>query len=544
MTLREILAAERRRQRWLLRAASTAAAAGGAAAVLLLGLSGWFIAACSVAGAAGVVGAAGLNYLLPSAAIRLLTIVRTGARHAERLTGHDAALGLLARLRPALFLALATSPPATALGLSAGDATARLIGDVGEIEAQVIRRPARIGAIVAWGTGVALLASAGGAWAAGAALLPAGAAVLALRLGRRHKRYGRAVPAANGALRQEFATLLAAAPELRAYGLEDWAARRLAARGTVLARAQAAATECWSEPLLTAAGGGAAVLTLCACAGAPLPVAGMAGLVSLMVGEGFAAHLRLCRRLGEQRAAEQRLDAILGGAAARSNRPAPAARPTIGIARLGAVLRPGTVAGLIGPSGCGKTRLLNTLVRLDETGSEIWLDGRDLGDFDPLAVRACFALAAQDAPVLSGTVRDNLLLGDPGASDDRLWEALHDAVLDDRVRALSGGLDQWLGQDGTLLSGGERRRLSLARAYMRAAPWLLLDEPTEGLDAPTEALVVARLASRLARHGQGAIIATHRPCPLGACVVSYALRHLDEEASVRPVVPETGIVAR
>lgn len=535
MTLREILAMERRRQRWLLRAASTAAAVGGAASVLLLGLSGWFIAACSVAGAAG------LNYLLPSAAIRLLTIVRTGARHAERLTGHDAALGLLARLRPALFRALAASPPATALGVSAGDATARLIGDVSEIEAQVIRRPARIGALAAWGAGVSLLAAAGGAWAAGAALLPAGAALLALRLARRHERHGRAVPAANGALRQEFAALLAATPELRAYGLEAWASRRLAARGTMLARAQAAATECWSEPMLAAAGGIAAVLTLCACAGAPLPIAGMAGLASLMVGEGFAAHLRLRRRLGEQRAAEQRLDAILGGPAARSNHDAPAACPTIELPRLGAVLPPGTVAGLIGPSGCGKTRLLNTLVRLDETGADVRLDGRGIGEFDPLAVRACFALAAQHAPVLSGTVRDNLLLGDPGADDAQLWKALHDAVLDDRVRALSDGLDQWLGQDGALLSGGERRRLALARTYLRTAPWLLLDEPTEGLDAPTEALVVARLASRLARHGQGAIIVTHRPRPLSACAVTYALRSQDDDAHSRPAVPETGV---
>jgi ATP-binding cassette subfamily C protein CydC len=94
---------------------------------------------------------------------------------------------------------------------------------------------------------------------------------------------------------------------------------------------------------------------------------------------------------------------------------------------------------------------------------------------------------------------------------------LADACLDARVRALPAGLDGWIGEDGVRLSGGERRRLSLARAYLGTAPWLLLDEPTEALDAATERAVVERLARRLARTGQGLVVVTHRPALLALC---------------------------
>ena len=97
------------------------------------------------------------------------------------------------------------------------------------------------------------------------------------------------------------------------------------------------------------------------------------------------------------------------------------------------------------------------------------------------------------------------------------WAALEEACLADRIRAAPEGLATYVGDDGERLSGGERRRLALARAYLRDAPWLLLDEPTEGLDPATEAEVVARLDARLKRTGKGLILVSHRPAPVAIC---------------------------
>jgi ATP-binding cassette subfamily C protein CydC len=123
----------------------------------------------------------------------------------------------------------------------------------------------------------------------------------------------------------------------------------------------------------------------------------------------------------------------------------------------------------------------------------------------------------QDARLLTGTVADNLRLAAPTADDAELWDALADAQLDARVRRLPLGLATWIGDGGEVLSGGERRRLSVARAYLRPVPWLLLDEPTEGLDRRTEAELVAALERRLTRTGQGVVIVSHRPAPLALC---------------------------
>ena len=148
---------------------------------------------------------------------------------------------------------------------------------------------------------------------------------------------------------------------------------------------------------------------------------------------------------------------------------------------------------------------------------EALVGGHDLDSLGPDAARALFSYAPQQASLLSGTVRANLLLAHPSASDDEMWAALDCADLADLFRGLPKGLDTRLGENGARLSGGERRRLGLARAYLRPAPWLVLDEPTEGLDAMTEARVLVRLEQHLYRSGQGLILISHRPAPLELC---------------------------
>ena len=519
--LQRLLAGARRRERGRFLVAGMSAAAVAAASVLLLGLSGWFITGAALAGLAGGPAAWAFNTLLPSAGIRLLAILRTGCRYSERLSGHDAALRVLARVRPALFQALAASAPARAMAMSAGDASARMVQDVNEVETRLVLRSSAWGAWAACATGAALLSLAGGAALAMVAALIATLLLAAWRLAVRLDARGRAIPLAHGLLKQEFATLAAAAPELRAYDLEAWAAGRIDQRASRLVAAQQMVTKAggWFDLLLATATGLAVMLTLGLARGAALPITAMAALGAAMTVDGVAGTVRGLQQRGRLHAAEARLEAMLDrGEAVPGRMPALPEPPAIGLADLGATLPPGTLAGIAGPSGCGKTSLIERLLRLRDGGrGRITLGGVDIEDLDPSTARRCFAVAPQDAALLAGTVRENLLLADPAATEAAIWDALHDAALDERVRRLPQGLDTWIGENGARLSGGERRRLALARAYLRPAPWLLLDKPTEGLDAATEAVVVARLQARLAAHRQGALLVSHRPAPLAAC---------------------------
>ncbi len=515
--LDRMLAAERRRQRARLGLAGLCAATVAAASVLLLALSGWFITAAALAGGA----AAAFNYLLPSAAIRLLAILRTGCRYGERINSHDAALRALARLRPALFAALAAAPPALALALPTGEAVARVTQDVDEMEAGFVRRPALSAALAAAAAGAAVLWPAGLAALAGVLLV---LAALVFGAGRRAAALaarGGAAAEANGALKQEVAMLLAAAAELRAYGLEDWAAGRVAGRSAALVAAQhrAASGAAWFELAQAGAGGVAAMLALGLAAAATLPVAALAALGALMTIDGTLPWLRGQQRGGQLAAAARRLDAMLGDAPPPASTPLPPpADVSILLVRRGVRLQAGEIVGIAGPSGSGKTTLLETLIALRPARrGAIRLGDSDLADLTAARLRPCFSLAPQSAALLAGTVRDTLRLALPAATEADLWAALHGAALDQRVAALPEGLDTWIGEAGAGLSGGERRRLSLARALLRPAPWLLLDEPTEGLDAATEAELVRRLGRLLAARRQGALIASHRAAPLALC---------------------------
>ncbi|WP_458097764.1 amino acid ABC transporter ATP-binding/permease protein, partial [Roseomonas sp. WA12] len=516
--LHHLIAAERRNQRSRLIAAGIAAAAVSASSVLLLGLSGWFITASALAGAAGAASAHAFNYMLPSAGIRLLAILRTGSRYGERLVGHDAALRALARIRPALFAALAAAPPAVALGLSTGEASARLVGDVNAVEVRFVSLSARWSMVASVVSGVALLLLAGPAPALGTGVVVVAYLLVANRLATRLQAPGREALRAAGRLKETYATLASAAPELRAYGPEGWAAERIDARSGDLLAAQAAVTAGagWFDLAQAVATGLAAIGALAVSTDQTLPMAALAALGAAMTLDGTASFARGMAQRGASRGAEARLDAVL-----EIVRPPIAARtpvagpPVIRLACPAALLQPGSVVALTGPSGCGKTTLIETLLALrSAVPGRISIDGVDLAALPPERVRRCFAHAPQDAALLAGTVRDNLLLAWPEATEAALWEALCDAALAERVADLPGGLDAWIGEDGARLSGGERRRLVLARAYLRAAPWLLLDEPTEGLDLPTEHRVLNRLRDRLVRTGQGALIVTHRPGPI------------------------------
>lgn len=543
LSLQSLVAEQRRAQGHALILSALAAAVLALCAVLLMGLSGWFIAAAAAAGAGGKAAVMAFNYLLPSAGIRLLAILRTGARYGERLAGHAAALNALAEIRPALYRALARGRPEAALALSSGEASARLVQDVDAVETLFVRLSAPWAAAAALVAGLALTLLAGPV----PALCLLAAMGLLLVIGRLlaqgvSTEPGREVQGATGELKDAVAAYLAASPDLVCYDLEDRAVAAVMAHDQRLGQAQGRVVD--GEALMAAlqaiVSGLAVAAVLLAARDVAIPLAALAALSTVVALEGAAGLLRAFERAGAAAEAERRLNEVLIPSSEPARSPDPFGVRDLTLPISGGVrLAPGVRAALVGPSGCGKTQMLERLIGLRTAGLEGFaIAGTPLARLTPAFVRSQFAYGPQDARLLTGSVRDNLLLASPRASDAELWLALADAGLEDRISAMAGDLDAWVGEGGARLSGGERRRLSLARALLRPSPWLVLDEPTEGLDSQTEALVIARLEQRLARTGQGLLLVSHRPAPLALC--DRTLRLADPVAGLQPLATTAG----
>lgn len=512
--LAHLLIKARREQRTTGLYASTCAAIAAAAAVCLLALSGWFIAS---AAAAGLGAAFAFNYLLPSAGVRALAIIRTGGRYGERVFSHTAALSIMARLRPALFSAIARGNPEEVLQTSTGDASSALMQDVAVLEAASINGVSMVGACFGAAAGL-VMASMSGLYAA----LVVAAVMMILWIGARllmgfNKYAGTEELVAAAALKRATTAWMDAAAELTCYGAAAQALSTIDAAAAALAHIQSkrarreALLAAWPVLMLGVAVAGVLVSSR------DMPVALVLGaaLGGAIGVESLSGALRTIAQNRALAAASNRLGALFEPTAApkcdvRSLR--------VGGRKVG--LSPGARIAMVGPSGSGKTTALEQIIGL-----------RGMAAIAP----ARFAYAPQDATAITGTIRDNLLLGAQPRSDDELWSALRDACLERRVRALPGGLDAWIGDGGARLSGGERRRLALARALLPTVPWLVLDEPTEGLDIDTEAQVIARTRARLTRTGQGLLLVTHREAWL-AMGFNEIVATQDPDAGPKPPV--------
>ncbi|WGM37655.1 ATP-binding cassette domain-containing protein [Caulobacter sp. NIBR1757] len=511
-----LLRQERRRQGQALLIAAACAGAAAAAGVGLLGLSGWFLAGAALAGAAGPAATQAFNYLLPSAAIRLMAILRTAGRYGERLAGHTAGLRAGAALRAGLFARLTGAPPSHSLSLVSGDAISRLTEDVSQVEGGMIEDAGLWGAAAGAVACLGLIAIASPVAALAAALVLAAQVWSGRRLAARARGLARARLAASSALRGGMTRWLTMDQEVRALGVAEIARTDLRRLEDLRAeqeyagwRQQAALTGLLAVSTAVCVG---LVAVLSADAGPALMA--LAVLAAAAGAEAGGGMLRALDRAASAREAALRLDqAFPDPVVGPAPPPLRGQSLSLRIAGAEAALQRTDRLLLTGPSGSGKTTVLHRLVGLAPCREgEIWIDGVDLHALPAGCARALFSLAAQDAPLLSGTVRDNLTLG-RRLPDDALWSALHTACLDTRVQSLPLGLDCWLGDGGVALSGGERRRLSVARALLRPSPWLLLDEPTEGLDADVEAEIVRRLDERLRLEERGLILVSHRPAP-------------------------------
>jgi ATP-binding cassette subfamily B protein len=172
-------------------------------------------------------------------------------------------------------------------------------------------------------------------------------------------------------------------------------------------------------------------------------------------------------------------------------------------------VRPGETVALVGPSGAGKSTVFRLLLRFyDPQAGVVSVDGVDVRNADPVAVRGRFAWVSQEAPLFSGSASENIRFGREGASDDEVRAASEEAQALGFVEALPEGFDTALGERGKSLSGGQRQRMAIARALVRDAPILLLDEATSALDAENERLVQAALDN--AMQDRTTIVIAHR----------------------------------
>ena len=175
------------------------------------------------------------------------------------------------------------------------------------------------------------------------------------------------------------------------------------------------------------------------------------------------------------------------------------------------VVQPGERVLITGASGAGKSRILGTILGLrSDAPQRVVVGEAEVRELGLETLRRVFGNAPQDASLIAGTVADNLRLARQGVTEAQMWEALKVACLADTVRALPHGLDQWLGADGARLSGGQLKRLSVARALLSGRPWLVLDEPSEGLDSETEQALSKNLDRWLEDTGTGLILVSHR----------------------------------
>lgn len=521
----------REERRALLRGAllSTLVLVMGAA---LLGLSGWFIVAAAAAGLAG----AGqvFDVFRPSAMVRFLALGRTGARYGERLTTHDATLRAIARLRVRLLDGLGAQGWEQLIRLRGAEAINRITADVDALDGVPLRLALPLlagGAVhalafpVIWwlvDLRVALVIALGSLGGAAAVLFFGAWAAWAP---------SRRLEGAAQVFRTQMIDLVGARGDLAVYGQ---LARQGGAAAAAEARRHAAAQrldriERQAGAALGLVGAAVAAAALAiggglAAEGAITPARAAIGFfAALALFEAIAPLRRTLSELGRMQQAAARVSERLKPVPARvvAEGSAPAGvlemhdvsftRPGSARAVLcGVSLRvvPGERVALAGPSGSGKSTILLLAAGLLRPDSgTVTLDGTALDKIGEARLRGAVTLLTQRASLLMGSVSENLRLADPGADEAALWRALKAAGLDKVIEA-RGGLETRLGPRGAGLSGGEARRLLLARTILRRPSVLLLDEPTEGLDSERAATVLAGLDVALPE--AAIVMAAHR----------------------------------
>ncbi|MBO0128602.1 thiol reductant ABC exporter subunit CydC [Agrobacterium sp. OT33] len=505
-------------RRGMLLAGAVLAATTVLAGIGLLGVSGWFITATAIAGLLPATAYA-FDVFAPSAAIRLLALSRTAARYGERMTTHEATLSVLAALREKLFRGFAAPQAAKNLQARPARLLNRLTADIDALDSLYLRVlvPAAVAvlAAVATGIGLAFLDPLAGILAA--LFLVAAGLCIPVRSALKAEKFSRRRAVGLEALRARTADLVNGQAELLTTA-------RLSAQVSAVKQADDYLLSCdealnrietnagFSFGLATAVLLSAALLGMAWLAEqgtVSAPAAALGLLVCFAALEPFTALRRGAMELGRTLFSARRIAPRLS-ALAQTYCPA---LPRRGMAaelegvrlerdgndqpvltNINLAVAAGERVAIIGPSGAGKTSLIQLLA----------------GELRPAAgtVSALPSLPmTQRSQLFRDSIADNLRLAKPAATERELWSALEAAGLAEHVRSLPAGLETRLGEAGQGLSGGQSRRLALARFLLIDKPLWLLDEVTEGLDGETARDVLFRLFARA--EGKTVVMITH-----------------------------------
>jgi ATP-binding cassette subfamily C protein CydC len=505
---------------WLGVAISLAAIAAG---VALMTLSGAAVAAVLT----GAVIAAPLW-------LRIVGPARIVLRYLERLVTHGATFRAIADLRVWFFRGFAARA-AGGLGFrQAGDLLSRLVADVEALDGLYLRILLPLAGAVFVVPAAALLVARAGIWAGLAVGLLFALAAFALPalVASEAVREGAGLAEAASGLRIAALDLFTGLREVRAFGAGARMQALIVAREAVLtSRQRAAAARMARANAAALLCGQAAILAVLAL---PLAVHGappllQAGCVFLVIGA--FEPLSLLPRAGvvaaAAMAAARRVLEVAEGTPALPDPVAPKPLPAaFGLRFEGVHFRwaadaPAVLDGLtmdipagahvavLGPSGAGKSTLAALALKVAAPqGGRVLLGGVDLADLAAADLRRRIAWVGQTSHIFDDTIANNLRLGRPEASEAELWRALDRAAIGDWVRALPDGLETWLGEGGALVSGGQGRRIALARAWLSQAPLLILDEPCTGLDAATERAFLTTLFAEA--EGRTVLLIAHR----------------------------------
>ena len=495
--------------RWAMARGAALAVTVLAMGAALLGLSGWFIVATGIAGLAGL--GIGFDVFRPSAGIRFLALGRTAARYGERLLTHDATLRALAALRVVLLRGYARLGARSLMGLRSESALTRIVADVDALDGLILRlvlpvfaalvTHAGVFAMLWWLVDLQVAASILGVSVPAAILIlivlarrAVGLSAMAEETGQRLRRgvidtiRDRDALILAGGLRQSEGRLLALDAEARSAARDLDKAERDAGFGLSILMALVA---------MAAFLAGAVLLV----EGRTDPALAVVGLfVALALAETILPLRRGFSEFGRMAGAANRVvphvQAFTYGPAGVGK----ADQPLLTVDRPGLRLdlRAGETLVLTGPSGAGKSTLLMRIAGLhDDAG--IRIKGLAPDAWSEPALRNVVTTLPQRSELIAGTIRDNLRLA-ADVDDEEIWSVLDWVLLSDDIRA-RGGLDLRLGEAGAGLSGGQARRLCLARALLRAPDLLLLDEPLEGLDGDMAKTILANIRSHLPEAG-------------------------------------------